>query len=690
MRLTTLHLIFFFLSLHRVYAQPSKSWDKTLGGSGWDEMHVILPAPDGGYYLGGNVHDPGGDVSATTYGQYDFWLVKMGAGGQKIWDHCYGGSADEKLNTMLFLPDGNLLLGGYSASDSSGNKQSNGYGLADYWLVKVTPTGEYLWEKTIGGTGDDLLFDIQLFPDSTLVLVGTSDSPISGLKTEAHYGGTDAWVLKMDLQGNILTQQCFGGYQFENLYKAVPTADGGFLLGGAVASETGHGISEPSRGRSDFWVVKINEDGFYEWDKRYGGSEEDQIYHILPLKNGDFLLSGASNSPKSGDRTFPLLGVFDGWTVRIKPDGEKIQDQVYGGSSLDVIYKAVETRNGNLFLLSVSDSPANALKKSGTNGSYDFWLVYTDSSGAVLWDKSYGGQDADAPTDMLQLSDFSLILAGHSLSNEGGFKSEHSRGANDFWIMKTQCLSSVALPPDVVVCGNTPLQIQAVGQNCAGGVCEFYWSNGAVGSEISFSAPTDSTLGVFVLDKNGCGAFDTMQIETLAGPSVDLGADTTIFEENDVLSLSAEQLASDNSYHWSTGSSDPTIDVSSTGDFSVTVTNELTGCTASDTIRVCACSKRELYIPNVFQPDLDIYNDVWYVFAKPGAVDIIESIEVVDVWGHKVFEKKQVQPNEKQYGWDGRSLNGRRLGPGVYTYAIRVKYSDGKLETIFGTVTIVW
>jgi gliding motility-associated-like protein len=211
-----------------------------------------------------------------------------------------------------------------------------------------------------------------------------------------------------------------------------------------------------------------------------------------------------------------------------------------------------------------------------------------------------------------------------------------------------------------------------------------YWSNGGTGLESTFISASEQTISVIAQDKNGCFAQDKSLISLLSSPNVFLGNDTTIYEDGN---LEIDLSQNDAIFSWSNNTNSPSINITESGTYAVTATAS-TGCTATDELKVCACDKRNIYIPNVFQPDENIYNDIWFIQSKPGAIQIVESIEIFDSWGHRVFGVKNAQPNDKSFGWNGYE-KGTHCLPGVYTYKLNLKYTDTSSEVLFGTVTLV-
>lgn len=679
--------LFFFL---KISAQPVREWDRSIGGGGWDELHFTKKMADGGFLSGGNAAGQGGgDVSSNLQGAADFWLVKTDRDGQKIWDKTWGGTEEDKLWAIEPMPDGGWLMAGHSASGATGSKTTGGYGKQDFWVVRLDENFNKIWEKSLGGSGDDFLFTLTTAQNGDFLLGGFSDSPEDGSKTTAPLGGFDWWAVRITAMGELVWQKSYGGEGLDNLYSVVPLRKGGFLLGGSTDSEAGAGGSPslPGRGMIDFWVIEIGDDGEMRRERRFGGAERDQMQQILPLKDGNFLLLGGSASKKEKDRTAESFGTFDNWIIKVGPDFSEIWQKSYGGSGFDHLYRGLETIDGGLLLAGTSDSPVSGTHTSQGFGAYDFWLVHTDSTGKMRWNKSYGGAAIDAVTDILQTDDnFSIVLSGHSMSGVGGVHTQESKGLNDFWLLKTACNIADGLPLDTLLCARYPLELDAELTGCAGGDCRIYWENGTNTEAFTLVAPDSTGFFSFLAsDGNGCVHRDSIWIEILAAPSLNLGQDSTLFLDE----IWTKNVATPGAvtYGWSTGSALPNIQIDVEATVSVIVTGE-NGCIAFDTVHICPCKPRNVFIPNIFSPDKNLFNDIFYVFADPAAVIEISRFSVFDRFGHLIFNRENFPPNDQDYGWNGL-YRGKRLDPGVYIYDVQVLMGNGKSVPFVGTVTLI-
>ncbi len=117
-----------------------------------------------------------------------------------------------------------------------------------YWIVKTDALGNIQWQKTIGGSEEDYLQSIQQTSDGGYILGGVSNSNISGDKTENSIGGYDYWIVKTDASGNIQWQNTIGGNNHEEFWSIQQTSDGGYILGGTSNSDISGDKTENSIG----------------------------------------------------------------------------------------------------------------------------------------------------------------------------------------------------------------------------------------------------------------------------------------------------------------------------------------------------------------------------------------------------------------------------------------------------------
>ncbi len=228
----------------------------------------------------------------------------------------------------------------------------------------------------------------------------------------------------------------FGGADGDQLEFLQQTTDGGYISGGYSSSGINGDKTEDSRGSNDFWVVKINANGIKQWDKRFGGSDYDALLSLQQTMDGGYILGGYSSSGIGGDKTEDSRGISDYWVVKIDANGVKQWDKRFGGTSDDFLYSLQQTNDGGYVLGGYSSSGIGGDKTVKSRGAADYWVVKSDAIGTKQWDNRFGGASDEYLNSVQQTTDGGYILGGYSRSGIGGDKTEESHGSMDYWVVK--------------------------------------------------------------------------------------------------------------------------------------------------------------------------------------------------------------------------------------------------------------
>ena len=305
-----------------VYAQiPSVAWSRSLGSGYSDAGHFIHQRPDKSFFLAATSNFADGQLGNTT-GPANGEVVFIGLDslGQMQWGNRIGGLGSADINHGALMSDGNYVFTG-SIYDA-GEEVPDWEGDHELWIVKVSPTGSIIWERSYGvDDNQDQGMYVAARPDGSCFVSGTR-----GLS------GWDAWVIALDSDGNELWERTVGGSGPEFGYSIIATADGGALLAGMAGSNDGD-VSTPLHGEYDGWLVKFDATGNIEWDRTYGGSSVDHFNDVLALPDGGHLIIGSSIST-NGDIN-DNHGNWDVWVMRVDASGEIVWSHSYGGSGPD-------------------------------------------------------------------------------------------------------------------------------------------------------------------------------------------------------------------------------------------------------------------------------------------------------------------------------------------------------------------
>jgi hypothetical protein len=300
-------------------------WQNNYGGDGNDYLQSIRQTADGGYILGIDSWSGSTGIKTDTLsGASDFWIIKIDASGNVEWQKAYGSTGADILTFLFITNDGGYFFGGHSDSNAGGAKSENNFGFNDYWVVKIDASGNVIWDNTVGGTDEDQLWNATQTADGGFVLVGASVSGISGEKTEPHvgpYAYTDYWIVKLNNSGTIQWQNTIGGNRIDAALAVFENAAGELFINGNSGSIANGDKTEPNYGAAntaDYWILKLNATGSIIWQKSIGGSNSDLATATTLCSDGGLIIAGTSFSPASGNKTTNLVGGDDIWIVKLE------------------------------------------------------------------------------------------------------------------------------------------------------------------------------------------------------------------------------------------------------------------------------------------------------------------------------------------------------------------------------------
>jgi|GEM_PF-1425180 len=424
--------------------QAATLYGRAWGGPGEDGGYVVRTFSDGGFVVGGL-------TSSFGAGGTDLWLVRFNESGSIAWQKTYGTSSADS-GMVLDTPDGGYALFGLGET-------SPGQFLP--WIAKLDANGTIQWQKQVG-PGQTGFASALLLADGGYLLSGTAFNLSTFTMTFR--------LMRLNSGGTVVWQK---EYPSTKVLAGTPQqlADGSFIVSGTAVDMTS--------GSADVWVMKLASDGTIQWQKTYGGSDDDLAGLVAPVSGG-YLVSAQTQSfgPAGGADTFNL------WLLKLDTSGNVLWQRVYGGSG-DEFGFPVSAADG-ILLAGYTDSFGA--------GAMDTFLAKLDNNGVVQWAKTYGGSQDD-------------MLVPWSDSGGGflawGLTQSFGGGGDDVWIVKFDANFNILWQRTY---GGS-------GDDDAGVLRRSDGSLLAVGDTESFGAGL-SDLWVLSLDANGLGPAGCQVVRT--------------------------------------------------------------------------------------------------------------------------------------------------------------------------------
>ncbi|WP_273270806.1 hypothetical protein [Methanothrix sp.] len=383
---------------------PQEEWNRTYGGSSDDVGTYGQQTKDGGYIITGYTSSYGADAPFSwlikVQHRGDLWLIKTDAEGQKEWDRTYGGlGKDLGFFVQQTKDEGYIIVGG--------KKSFWIVGSYDLWIIKTDANGSVLWDRTFGGSGEDLGFSVQQTNDDGYIIAGYT----------SFTNGKKAWIIKIDSQGNKQLDMATGRADSEAASIGL-TKDGGYIITGYTPSS--------GSGKEDVWLIKTNSKLHWDWLKTFGGPNRDLGLSVQETEDGGYIIAGLTESFGAGKG--------DVWLIKTDPKGDREWDRTFGGSNFDSGASVQQTRDGGYIVTGYNtttiDNVGSYSRLFNSDNIGRVWLIKTDSEGIELWNETFGGTRNDWGNSVQETRDGGYIITGVTES--------YGAGKEDVWLIKVR------------------------------------------------------------------------------------------------------------------------------------------------------------------------------------------------------------------------------------------------------------
>ena len=438
--------VLFLIIHTTAFAQPAIQWQRCLGGTTIDQGYDIIQTSDSGYAIAGFVNSSDGDCPDNHgFFNSDVFVARLDPQGKTIWKECLGGTNTDQAYSIIQTTDGGFIIAGSTLSkdgDVSGYHQNASYPYADAWIVKLDGNGKKQWQHCYGGTGEDRAYSIIQTTDGGYAFAGYTGSIDGDVK--GGHGYEDYWIVKLDPSGTIEWQKCLGGSQSDYATSIIQTSDKGYAITGESDSHDGdvtnnHNIGGPS---SDVWVVKLDAAGSIQWQRCFGGNWTDESKQIIETSDGGYAIAAltySSDGDVTGFHPPTPPAMWDVWILRLDGNGNLLWEKCFGGTGSEEGMSLVQTADGGFVFTGCIESSDGDAANRVHYGEDEIWLVKIDSSGIIEWKKILGGSHVDFANRVIHTFDNGYALIGWTESNDHDVSGNHNEFVNDIWVVKLGC-----------------------------------------------------------------------------------------------------------------------------------------------------------------------------------------------------------------------------------------------------------
>lgn len=355
---------------------------------------------------------------------------------EMVYSKTYGGSLEDKVNSVVNTPDGGMLILGYTMSNDGDIIKTHNEN--DIWLTKLDANGVLLWSKTIGGSENDYGTSIVATSDGNYVISGYSGSSDGDIP--ANIGLHDFFIAKFTGEGTLLWSKNYGFSNHDHAHKIIQTRDGGYFIAGFAdfsgiegTGETGNNgeghsmrIGAPLHGVGEYLGIKLDPNGNFLWYRYFGGTLNDRINDIVEANDGGLLLVGSSESTN-----FDVLhnkGSYDFWVIKLEADGKLHWKENYGGTGIDQASSICKTGNNSYLIAGRTNSTDGDVSKP--LGNFDAWVIHISDHGHLIWNKTFGAGEFDVASVIKKIHNGNFVVVGNTRGNLG---ENSNKGENDYW-----------------------------------------------------------------------------------------------------------------------------------------------------------------------------------------------------------------------------------------------------------------
>ncbi len=367
-------------------------------------------------------------------------LTRIDTLGNIIWGKTYGGSDDDVFKIVIPTTDKGFIGVGNTYSVNISGYHNSPSKTSDIWIIKLDSLGNTIWQKAYGGFNDDYSSTIKQTSDGGYIVGGFSNSNDGDVSINK--GGVDFLLFKIDGVGVLQWQKTYGGSNDDKLFGLDITTDKGYVLNGGTYSVNGD-ISL-NKGQDDVWVVKVDSIGNIQWQKTYGGNQSERSRTILQTPDKGFIVAGTTNTVNNGDVLNVTQTDYNYWVFKTDSLGVLQWQKTYGGESYEDANQMIATIDGGYAIIGYTASFGGDVNGNHFGGTpEDYWLLKINNAGAIQWQKTMGSGFPEQGYSVLQTISGAYMVAGKK--NAGNSGDVNCTSSGDVWVVRLTATSPLPL-----------------------------------------------------------------------------------------------------------------------------------------------------------------------------------------------------------------------------------------------------
>ena len=250
-------------------------WMKTYGGPGEDGSRDVLQTADGGFLITGY-------TDSFSPGHYDLYLIKTDANGDTVWTRTYGDTRHDEVGFSVRA----AVDSGYFVA---GDIETLGSGTSSVYLLRVSDSGDYMWSRTYSKGMASSARELDIVRDGGCIIVGSTFDPYA-----------DIYLIRTDANGDTLWTRTYGGSDGDYGTSVISQLGGShFMVAGYSESAIVHGY--------DAFLMKVDSNGDLDWNEKYGGDGNEDASSVRETSDGGYVLTGSTDSYGAGINDFYLI-----------------------------------------------------------------------------------------------------------------------------------------------------------------------------------------------------------------------------------------------------------------------------------------------------------------------------------------------------------------------------------------------